>query len=266
MATTELSKIKEKLAALEAEINKQRAIEREVNAHRAVPQEEDHKKMIETILESFLSQILSMYLEEDGKKALLKPESTILMERECNPKEGEGQEKKQTLKGNPTTSSKIVTISEPQKAKERRTASSTGPQTPKAKKAAQEAKKRVPKIEAVTIQPPSKGETYTEVLNKAKAMVDLNSLQITVVNTRKTKEGGILLEVKEKEKADVLAQKLREADVGKIRRRTDGTEHRDYKRRTYKRSSEGVPWTGNTECENYLEDRQSREPSECCQN
>lgn len=42
MATTELSEIKEKLATLETEVNKQRATGREVNAHIAMPQE-DHK-------------------------------------------------------------------------------------------------------------------------------------------------------------------------------------------------------------------------------
>lgn len=105
-----------------------------------------------------------------------------------------------------------------QKKKKGRTTTSIGPQIPKAKIAAQEAKKRVPKTQAVIIQPPSEGETYVDVLGKAKAAVDCNSLQITVVSIRKTKAGGILLEVKNKEKADILTQKLREADVGDIRR------------------------------------------------
>lgn len=79
-------------------------------------------------------------------------------------------------------------------------------------------KKRLPKMQAVIMQPPTEGKTYAEVLNKAKAAVNLEDLQITVVNTRRTKAGSILLEVKRKKKANLLAQKLQEADVGNIRR------------------------------------------------
>lgn len=48
--------------------------------------------------------------------------------------------------------------------------------------------------------------------------MDLEQLQITITNTRKTRGGGFLLEVKGKDKADLLAAKLNEASVGTIRR------------------------------------------------
>lgn len=50
--------------------------------------------------------------------------------------------------------------------------------------ATQEAQKILPKTQAVIIQSPTEGEIYVEVLNKAKAAVNLNSLQITVMSTR----------------------------------------------------------------------------------
>lgn len=59
-------------------------------------------------------------------------------------------------------------------------------------------------MQTVIIQSLTEGKIYAELLNKGKATLNLDTLQITVVNTRRTKAGGILLEVKGKEKANLL--------------------------------------------------------------
>lgn len=69
LATTEHLKIKEQLAALEAEINKQKTIE-------------------------ILSQILSGYLRQDGKRAPLKTDTAMPMERISAQKKGKKKKKK----------------------------------------------------------------------------------------------------------------------------------------------------------------------------
>lgn len=179
------------------------------------------KKVMEKILESLLPQILLRYQREDVTRA--KPETVTPMEEISARAKGKKKKKtKKKKKKKMTESNRCDTVNEPQKAteegwkvvqerkKRERKITSTGPQIPKILKAtiaAQEAKNRVPKTQAVIIQPPSEGKTYAEVLNKAKATVDFNSLQITVVSMRKTKASGILLEVKGKEKADIYWHK-----------------------------------------------------------
>lgn len=50
--------------------------------------------------------------------------------------------------------------------------------------------------------------SYAKLLRKAKEKVNLEELQIVVINTRKVKTGSILLKIKGKEEADLLATKL----------------------------------------------------------
>lgn len=68
---------------------------------------------------------------------------------------------------------------------------------------------RQPRTEAITISNPSAGNSYADVMRKVLAEVDLKETGVEVTRTRRTKTGAILLEVKGKEGADLLASKLR---------------------------------------------------------
>lgn len=71
-------------------------------------------------------------------------------------------------------------------------------------------KRRVPKSAAVVIQRPSEeGETLTSVMKKVSNGVNLTELDVKILNTRRTKTGGILLEVGSQEEANALADKVR---------------------------------------------------------
>lgn len=71
-------------------------------------------------------------------------------------------------------------------------------------------RKRTPKSEAVIISDPKDGESYAGVMKRVMAEVNLNELEVDVIGSRRTKAGAILLEVKSKDEADRLADKLRQ--------------------------------------------------------
>jgi len=66
-------------------------------------------------------------------------------------------------------------------------------------------RRRSPKLEAVTISEPKDGLSYAEVMKRVMQEVDLKEIGVEVSGSRRTKSGAILLEVKEKEAADRLA-------------------------------------------------------------
>lgn len=69
----------------------------------------------------------------------------------------------------------------------------------------------MPKNEAIILNVPRNGPTYAEVIRKAKeAVPNLEELGIEVIGTRRTAAGDILLEINSKEKANLLAKKLKE--------------------------------------------------------
>jgi len=72
-------------------------------------------------------------------------------------------------------------------------------------------RKRIPTAEAVTISNPKEGTSYAEVMKKVMAEVNLQEIGVEVSRTRRTKAGAILLEVKSKTGADLLAERLRGA-------------------------------------------------------
>jgi hypothetical protein len=92
--------------------------------------------------------------------------------------------------------------------------------TPKTNTGAEKGKLRIPRTEAVIISAVKEGMTHAEVLRLAKGSVDPVALSARIVSARQTKAGDLLLEVKGKEAADTLAQRLKEAvkDVATIRR------------------------------------------------
>ncbi|KOB72047.1 Gag-like protein [Operophtera brumata] len=96
---------------------------------------------------------------------------------------------------------------------------------PKRSKKAKVKKLRPPRSSAVviTLQPGAveKGESYAKVLAEAKAKIDLSSCGITGLRFRKAATGARILEVPgvtSSDKADALAQKLRESLDGEIAR------------------------------------------------
>ncbi|CAI6369044.1 unnamed protein product [Macrosiphum euphorbiae] len=70
-------------------------------------------------------------------------------------------------------------------------------------------RKRTPKTEAVTISNPKEGTSYADVMKKVMSEVNLQEIGVEVSNTRRTKAGGILLEIKGKAGADLLAERLK---------------------------------------------------------
>lgn len=70
---------------------------------------------------------------------------------------------------------------------------------------------------AVTIDRPAEGGSLASVMKKVSGAINLQSLGVKVLTTRKTRAGGILLEVEGDEKATLLAGKIREV-VGEAAR------------------------------------------------
>jgi len=70
---------------------------------------------------------------------------------------------------------------------------------------------RQPRSEAITISNPSAGNTYVDVMRKVLAKINLKETGVEVTKTRRTQSGAILLEVNDKEGADILAIKLKRA-------------------------------------------------------
>lgn len=101
------------------------------------------------------------------------------------------------------------------KPKVRRTTEVTANTPPnRAKKKSSEAarlvKNRIPKTEAIMIDKLAEGETYASVMKRVTA-IDLNQLGITVKGAKRSKAGGIIIEVDGKDDADRLAEGIREA-------------------------------------------------------
>jgi hypothetical protein len=70
-------------------------------------------------------------------------------------------------------------------------------------------RKRTPRTTAVTIDRPAEGGSLASVMKKVSTSINLQSLGVKVLTTRKTRAGGILLEVEGNEKATLLAGKIR---------------------------------------------------------
>lgn len=70
-------------------------------------------------------------------------------------------------------------------------------------------RRRIPKTAAVIIDRPTDGGSLVEIMKKVSASINLLSLDIKVLTTRRTGAGGILLEVEGAEKANLLAEKIR---------------------------------------------------------
>jgi len=81
---------------------------------------------------------------------------------------------------------------------------------------------RKPRSEAVTICEPREGTTYADVMKRVMEGVNLKEIDVEIINTRRTKTGAILLEVKEKEAADLLAGRIRDT-IGESARVTRPT-------------------------------------------
>lgn len=88
----------------------------------------------------------------------------------------------------------------------------------KGKKSINQTKKRISSLrkkllrnEAIIINAPRDGATYADVIRKAKeAVPNLDELGIKVLGARKTATGDVLLEVGNKEEAELFALKLEE--------------------------------------------------------
>ncbi|CAI6360636.1 unnamed protein product [Macrosiphum euphorbiae] len=80
-------------------------------------------------------------------------------------------------------------------------------------------RKRAPRSMAVTIDRPAEGGSLASVMKKVSRSINLQSLGVKVLTTRKTRAGGILLEVEGNEKATLLAGKIREVvgDAARVR-------------------------------------------------
>lgn len=76
-------------------------------------------------------------------------------------------------------------------------------------------RRRTPKSEAVTIPEPREGATYTSVMKEVVAKVKLTEIGVEIDAVRRTRAGGILLQVKSKEEADILSERLQSA-VGEM--------------------------------------------------
>jgi len=72
---------------------------------------------------------------------------------------------------------------------------------------------------AVTIDRPAEGGSLASVMKKVSGSINLQSLGVKVLTTRKTRAGGILLEVEGNENAALLAGKIREVvgDAARVR-------------------------------------------------
>lgn len=85
-------------------------------------------------------------------------------------------------------------------------------------------KSRIPKTEAIIIDRLAEGETYASVMKRVTA-IDLNPLGVTVKGAKRSKAGGIIIEVDEKDDADRLAEGISEAvrTSAAVRRSTRST-------------------------------------------
>lgn len=79
--------------------------------------------------------------------------------------------------------------------------------------------RRVPKTAAVTIDRPVDNGSLVAAMRKVSGSINLASLGVNVLTTRKTRAGGILLEVDGIEKASLLADKIRSVigDTARVR-------------------------------------------------
>ncbi|XP_060846581.1 uncharacterized protein LOC132926263 [Rhopalosiphum padi] len=79
--------------------------------------------------------------------------------------------------------------------------------------------KRASRSMAVTIDRPAEGGSLASVMKKVSGLINLQSLGVKVLTTRKTRAGSILLEVEGNEKATLLAGKIREVveDAARVR-------------------------------------------------
>lgn len=75
-------------------------------------------------------------------------------------------------------------------------------------------RRRAPKTAAVTIDRPVEGGSLAAVMKKVSTSVDLVALGVKVLPTKRTRAGGVLLEVEGHDQASLLATKLRNV-VGK---------------------------------------------------
>jgi len=78
-------------------------------------------------------------------------------------------------------------------------------------------RQRTPKTAAVTIDRPAGGGSLAAVMKKVSEAVDLTALGVKVFTTRRTRAGGILLEVDGVDKAGLLEEKIRQV-VGEVAR------------------------------------------------
>lgn len=79
---------------------------------------------------------------------------------------------------------------------------------------------RAPKTAAMTIDRPAEGGSLAAVMKMVAESIDLASLGVKVVTTRRTRAGGILLEVEGSDKAGTLERKIPEVvgEAARIRR------------------------------------------------
>jgi len=94
----------------------------------------------------------------------------------------------------------------------------------KSNEAARLVKSRTPKTEAIMIDRLAEGETYASVMKRVTA-IDLNPLGVTVKGVKRSKAGGIIIEVDGKDDADRLAEGIKEAvgATAAVRRPTRST-------------------------------------------
>jgi len=71
-------------------------------------------------------------------------------------------------------------------------------------------RRRAPKTSAVTIDRPAEGGSLAAVMKRVSGAVNLGALGIKVVTTRRTKAGGILLEVEGEDNAKTLERHIKE--------------------------------------------------------
>lgn len=94
----------------------------------------------------------------------------------------------------------------------------------KESEAARLVKSRTPKTEAIVIDQVAEGETYASVMRKVTA-IDLNTLGVAVKGAKRSRAGGIIIEVGGKDDADRLAEGIREVvgAAAAVRRPTRST-------------------------------------------
>lgn len=76
-------------------------------------------------------------------------------------------------------------------------------------------RRRTLRTEAVTISEPNEGVTYASIMKEVVSSVKLSEIGVEIFVVRRTRAGGILLQVKSKDEAEKLSRKLQNA-VGEI--------------------------------------------------